>query len=211
MSLNYTQLVAAIESYVEDDFSADDIDTIIRQAEDRIYHTVELPALRKNSTGAFTASTPYLTVPVDWLASYSMAVITSTGRYQYLRDRDVNYIREAYPNPNQTGLPTCYAIFDATTLLVGPTPDQAYSVELHYFFRPESITTASTSWLGDNMERVLLAACRLEAYVFMKGEEDLINRYGLEFEDSLAGLKRLGEGKNRQDTYRVVQSRVPVR
>jgi hypothetical protein len=139
-----------------------------------------------------------------------MAAIDSDGNYEYLLNKDVNYIRAAYPNPNSTGLPTHYAYFDENSFILGPTPDQNYLIELHYFYYPESITTAGTTWLGDNFESALLYGSLLEAYTFMKGEQDVIAGYQNRYNEAMALLKQLGEGKNRQDQYRTQQIRVPV-
>ena len=227
--MNYQTLFQTIQAYVENDFpdtavidtsgtsttlaDTDQINTFIQQAEQRIFNSVQLPDLRKNVTGNFTASNKYLNVPSDWLATFSLAVIDNAGRYYYLLDKDVNFIRESYPNPSVEGLPQHYALFDDTTFVVGPTPDDSYNVELHYFYYPISITASvsGTSWLGDNFDSVLLYGSLLEAYTFMKGEGDVLATYQKRYDESLAMLKQLGEGKNRQDMYRTPQVRYPVR
>lgn len=219
--MNYTELTATIISYVENDFpdasdiggltSADQIATFVQQAEQRIFNRVQLLELRKNVTGTTTASNPYLSVPSDWLANYSLAVITPvTGVYTYLINKDVNFIRECFPAPTSTGTPSYYALFDQNSYLLGPTPDAAYSMELHYFYYPESIVTAGTSWLGDNFDSALLYGSLLEAYAFMKGESDVAATYQTRYDEALAMLKSLAEGKNRQDMYRTQQVRYPV-
>ncbi len=225
--MNYQQLFETIKGYVENDFpdtqwtnsagtgtvtltSTEQINTFIVNAEERIFNAVQLLDLRKNVTGNCTANNKYLSTPTDWLASYSMAVIDGDGNYEYLLNKDVNYIRAAFPNPTSTGLPTHYAYFDENSFILGPTPDQNYLVELHYFYYPESITTANTTWLGDNFESVLLYGSLLEAYTFMKGEADVIAGYQKRYDEAMALLKQLGEGKNRQDQYRTQQIRVPV-
>jgi hypothetical protein len=162
-------------------------------------------------TGNCTAGNKYLSVPSDWLANFSLAVIDGDGNYEYLLNKDVSYIRQAFPNPNDEGLPSHYAYFDENSYILGPTPDDNYEVELHYFYYPASITTASTSWLGDNFESVLLYGSLLEAYTFMKGEQDVIASYQKRYDEALNLLKQLGEGKNRQDMYRTEQVRYPVR
>lgn len=220
--MDYDTLVAAIKSYTENDFpattgsgdlpSADQIDIFIEQAEQRVYNTVQLLDLRKNVTGNASQGNKYLTVPSDWLANFSLAVIDpDTGGYEYLLNKDVNYIREAFPYPATTGKPTHYAMFDQNSYILGPTPDDDYEMELHYFYYPTSIVTAGTSWLGDNFSSVLLYGSLLEAYTFMKGEQDIIAQYQKRYDEALALLKELGEGKNRQDMYRTPQARYPVK
>ena len=220
--MNYATLSSTIQAYVENDFPASvgaggltatqQIDTFIKQAEQRIFNTVQLLELRKNVTGSTTANNKYLTVPTDWLSNFSVAVIhPTTGAYEYLLNKDVNFIRASFPIPTATGMPTHYAMFDQDSYILGPTPDQTYAIELHYFYYPESIVTASTSWLGDNFDSVLLYGALLEAYTFMKGEPDIIVGYQKRYDEALALLKELGEGKNRQDMYRTAQGRYPVR
>ena len=220
--MNYATLVETIQAYTENDFpdtagsggltSAQQTDTFIQQAEQRIYNNVQLLELRKNVTGNATATNKYLSVPTDWLANFSLAVIDPTsGAYEYLLNKDVNYIREAFPYPATTGKPTHYAMFDQNSYILGPTPDASYSMELHYFYYPQSIVTAGTSWLGDNFSSVLLYGSLLEAYTFMKGEADVLAQYQKRYDEALAQLKELGEGKNRQDMYRTQQIRYPVR
>lgn len=208
--MNYTQLVAEIQSYTENQFQVADINTFIEEAEQRVYNTVQLPALRKNVTGNVTANNKYLSSPSDWLATFSLAVIDADGNYTYLLDKDVNFIRSAYPQPTDTGLPIYYALFDQNTFILGPTPDAAYEMELHYFYYPASIVVAGTSWLGDNFDSVLLYGSLLEAYTYMKGEADVIAQYQKRYDEALALLKELGDGKNRRDAYRNGQVRVPV-
>ena len=216
--MNYTQLCADIQDYVENSFSADQLATFVQQAEQRIYNTVQLPDLRKNVTGITTADNKYLACPGDFLAPYSMAVVDATGNYNYLLNKDVNYIREAYPNPNDTAIPKYYAIFGPQstaekelTFILGPTPDTAYTVELHYFYYPESIVTAGQTWLGDNFDSALLWGSIVEAYYFLKGEPDLITGYQNRYQEALGLLKQLGDGKDRTDAYRDGQVRYPVR
>jgi hypothetical protein len=187
------------------------IPEFVQSAEERIYNTVQLPAIRKNQTGTITANNKYLTLPSDWLATFSLAVIDpTTGNYSYLLDKDVNFIRESYPNPSSTGQPQHSAIFDANTLILGPTPDQSYTAELHYYYYPVSIVDAGTSWLGDNFEMVLLYGTIREAYTYLKGEADLMAAYEAKYQEALALLKVLGDGKDRRDAYRSGQARVPV-
>jgi hypothetical protein len=211
--MNYAALVTMIQDYcgnAESSFVAN-IPTFVQLAEERIYNTVQIPAIRKNQTGTLTASNKYLTLPTDWLATFSLAVINPTSSAQtFLLNKDVNYIREAFPTPSDTGTPTHYAQFDYNTLILGPTPDLSYAVELHYYYYPESIVTASTSWLGDNFETVLLYGSLREAYQYMKGEEDITAQYDAKYQEALALLKQLGDGKDRQDAYRSGQVRVKV-
>ena len=190
--------------------SAEQINTFIKQAEQRIFNTVQLLDLRKSVTGNMTSGNKYLSVPSDWLANFSMAVIDSTGRYEYLLNKDVSFIRQSFPNPSATGTPTHYAYFDANSYILGPTPDANYAVELHYFYYPESIVEAGTSWLGDNFDSALLYGSLIEAYIFMKGEQDINVEYQKRYDNAMAILKQLGEGKNRQDMYRTPQTRLAV-
>jgi hypothetical protein len=217
--MNYTQLSDAIQAYTENpssDFVAQ-IPTFVQQAEQRIYNSVQFPSLRKNVTGTTTTSNKYLACPADFLAVYSMAVIDGVGAYEYLLNKDVNFIRQAYPTPTSLGLPRYYALFgpqsnnlDELTFLLGPTPDAEYTVELHYFYYPQSIVTANTSWLGDNFDSVLLYGSLVEAYTYMKGEADMLQLYNTKYMEALALAKRLGDGMERQDAYRSGQFRQPV-
>jgi len=213
--MNYTQLVDEIQSYTENTFQTVDINTFITQAEQRIYNSVQLPALRKNVTGSLTAANKYLAVPSDWLSTFSLAVINANNEYLYLLNKDVNFIRQSFPDTDADfyGQPQYYAVFDNSAFIVGPTPDASYAVELHYFYYPESITTtiSGTSWLGDNFSSVLLYGSLLEAYTYMKGEADVIAQYQKRYDDAMQLLIQLGDGKNRQDAYRSGQVRVPVR
>ena len=229
--MNYSTLFETIKGYVENDFPNQDwtspagnstvtltqkeqIDTFIQQAEQRIFNSVQLPVFRKNVVGNTTLNNKYLNVPTDWLATFSLAVIDPvTGAQTYLLQKDVEFIRECYPAPTATGTPKYYAIFDNTTFIVGPTPDDDYDMELHYFYYPQSIVNSAngTSWLGDNFDSVLLYGSLLEAYTFMKGEPDVIQNYTARYNEALMMLKQLGEGKDRQDTYRTLQTRIPVR
>lgn len=239
--MNYATLFETIKGYVENDFPGttwtdttgsgtvvftqkEQIDTFIMQAEQRIYNIIQFPSLRKNVTGLLTSGNQYLSAPSDFLAAYSLAVIdTVTGAYEFLLNKDVNFIREAYPIPTETGKPYCYALFGPTTtntnppvitnelsFLLGPTPNAAYEVELHYYYYPESIVTANTTWLSDNFDSVLLYGALLEAYTFMKGEADVIAQYQKRYDEALSLAKRLGDGLERRDAYRSGQTRVPV-
>jgi hypothetical protein len=215
--MDYASLVAAVESYCENTFDTTDINTMIRQAEQRIYSTVQLANLRKNQTGSLTTNNKYLAAPADFLSVYSLAVIDNAGNYNYLLNKDVNFIREAYPSPTSTSLPRHYAIFGPDsgdvrelTFLVGPTPNANYVVELHYFYYPESIVTANTTWLGDNFDSALFNGVMVEAIRYMKGEPDLVKLYQDMYLQSIALLKNLGDGKQRGDAYRDGQVRVQV-
>jgi hypothetical protein len=188
-----------------------DIPTFIQLAEERVYNSVQIPAIRKNQTGVMTATNKYLTLPTDWLATFSLSVIDPVTQAQvFLLDKDVNYIREAFPVPTDTGTPGYYAQFDQNTLILGPTPDVSYGVELHYYYYPTSIVSAGTSWVGNNFGEVLLYGALREAYLFMKGEQDIIGYYEQKYQEGMGLLKQLGDGKNRRDAYRNGQVRVPV-
>ena len=211
--MNYAQLVAEIQGYTENIFQTTDINTFITQAEQRIYNSVQLPALRKNVTGTLTTANKYLAIPTNWLSTFSLAVINANNEYLYLLNKDVNFIRQSFPDTDSDyyGQPQYYAVFDNAAFIVGPTPDASYNVELHYFYYPESITTAGTSWIGDNFSSTLLYGSLLEAYTYMKGEQDVINQYQKRYDEAMILLKQLGDGKDRQDAYRSGQVRYPVR
>jgi hypothetical protein len=210
--MNYAQLTQAIIDYSESDEQAfvANIPLFVQQCEERVYNAVQIPAIRKNQTGNFTQSDKYLALPPDYLASFSMAVILPDGSQEFLIDKDVNFIRQAYPNPNDEGVPRYYAQFEPYTYIIGPTPDDNYQVELHYYYYPESIVTAGTSWLGDNFETVLLYGSLREAVIFQKGEQDMVTYYEQKYQESLALLKDLGDGKDRRSAYRDGQLRLPV-
>jgi hypothetical protein len=220
--MNYAALSANIQAYTENteaSFIAN-IPVFVQQAEQRIYNSVQFPSLRKNVTGATTSGNKYLACPSDFLAVYSMAVVDgtlATGEYEYLLNKDVNFIRQAYPNANATGIPKYYALFGAQTndvnelsFILGPTPDAVYPVELHYYYYPQSIVTASTTWLGDNFDSVLLYGSLVEAYTYMKGETDMMGLYNQKYQEALGLAKRLGDGMERQDAYRSGQYRQKV-
>ena len=219
--MNYTELTASIKAYCENDFpqavgaggltSAEQIARFVQQAEQRIYNSIQFPALRKNVTGNATLNNKYLATPVDWLATFSLARINADGSYEYLLNKDVNFIREAFPFPAVSGAPTHYAIFDENTFILGPTPDASYSMELHYFYYPQSIVTAGTSWLGDNLDSLLFYGSLLEAAAFMKSEPDTVKNYMERYNEAFMMGKQLGEGKDRQDMYRTPQVRYPVK
>jgi hypothetical protein len=210
--MNYAQLTSLIQEYcqsTETSFVAN-IPNFVQYAEERIYNTVQLPALRQNSTASTTLGNQYMALPSDWLATYSLAVVDGSGDYQFLLNKDVNFIRQSYPSASSTGLPQYYAIWDDNTMLLGPTPDAAYTLELHYYYYPPSIVDAGTSWVGDNFENVLLYGALREAYTYLKGEADIIAEYDKKYMEGMAQLKRLGDGMERQDAYRSGQVRIPV-
>jgi len=239
--MTYQELFQTIKGYCENDFpntlfgnqtatdtnftSRQQVDTFITQAEQRIYNSVQFPSIRKNVTGITTPNNSYLSTPGDFLAVYSLAVILPTGDYEYLLNKDVNYIRAAYPKPSDTGAPRYYALFGPTTtnapepvitnelsLILGPTPNAEYDVQLHYYYYPESITVASSgrTWLGDNFSSALLYGALMEAYTFMKGEPDVIANYNKRYEEAMILAKRLGDGMERRDAYRSGQVRMTV-
>jgi hypothetical protein len=238
--MNYSTLFMTIKGYLENDFpdvifadkdasttssaatytSVEQVNTFITQAEQRIYNTIQFPSLRKNVTGVTTASNKYLSCPSDFLASYSMAVVApTTGAYSFLLNKDVNFIRESFPIPTDTGTPGYYALFGPNSndeaelsFMLGPTPDASYTIELHYFYYPQTITTTTsgTTWLGDNLDSLLLYGSLVEGYTFMKGEADVIAFYEKKYQDALQLGKRLGDGLERQDAYRSGQARVNV-
>jgi hypothetical protein len=220
--VTYVELVAEIQNYTQNYETSfvDTIPTFVTQAEERIYNSVQIPSLRKNVTGGVTAGNKYLSCPTDYLSTFSLAVIDADGNYEYLLNKDVNYIRAAYPNPTDEGLPKYYALFGPTVIssittdelsfILGPTPDDAYDVELHYYYYPQSITTAGTSWLGDNYSPVLLYGSLREAYLYMKGEQDIITYYEKMYQEAMSQLNRLGTGLERGDAYRDGQAKIKV-
>jgi len=211
--MNYATLTTLIQQYCEStetSFVAN-IPTFVQLAEERVYNTVQIPAIRRNQIGTLSTGNKYLTLPSDWLATFSLATIApGTGVQEFLLDKDVNFIRQSYPSPSDTGMPKYYAIFDDNTLILGPTPDTAYQVEMHYYYYPESIVTAGTTWLGDRFENVLLYGSIREAYTYLKGEADLMQYYEQKYQEAMQQLARLGDGLNRRDSYRSGQVRIPV-
>lgn len=216
--MNYTELCTNIQDICETTFTAEQLAMFTQQAEQKIYNTVQLANLRRNVTGNLTADNKYLSAPTDFLSVYSIAVVDPNGNYVYLLNKDVNFIREAYPNQTDTGLPKHYAIFgprsdyeNELTFLLGPTPNAAYTAELHYYYYPESIVVSGETWLGGNFDTALLNGALVEAIRFMKGEDDLVKLYQSMYTDALVLLKNLGDGKQRMDAYRDGQVRVQVR
>jgi hypothetical protein len=233
--MDYQTLSAQIQAFTENTFpstgtwdnqlvsSKDQLDQFIKNAEERIYNTIQFPSLRKNVTGQVTQGNKYLSTPADFLSVYSLAAIDATGRYEFLINKDVNFIRAAYPSPASVGMPKYYAMFGPTTtndpipvitnelsLILGPTPDESYDVELHYFYYPESIVTAGITWLSENFETVLLYGSLVEASIFMKADTDTLAVYQAKYADALAQAKRLGDGLQREDAYRSGQFKQPV-
>jgi hypothetical protein len=209
--MNYTELTALVKEYLEVDeatFNAN-IDQFVKQAEEEIYRAVQLKDLRKNSTASLVDGSQYLGLPSDYLSSYSLAV-SNAGEYSYLLHKDVNFIREAYPNATTEGLPKFYAEFDDDTIILGPTPDSAYTVELHYYYRPTSIVDANTSWVGTNAENALLFGTLLQAYIFLKGDQDVMAMYQAKYDTAIRDLTILQEGRNAKDTYRKPNRRMDI-
>lgn len=219
MSLTYAQLSEAIQNYTEVNESTfvDNIPNFIKNTETLVNNTVQLPAFRKNVTGETTIDFPYIDLPTDFLSVFSLAVtgydiagvITQTP-YTYLLQKDVNFIREAYPVATTGGAPKYYSIFSNTALLVGPTPDKCYTLEMHYYAYPESIVTAGTSWLGDNFSSVLLWGSLVEASIYLKSEQDMVTYYQTKYDEAMNLLKQLGDGRDREDNFRTVQVRQQV-
>lgn len=237
--MTYNELFIAVKNYLQNDFptntwtnvagtgtttsdGTEQINLFITQAEERIYNSVQIPPLRKNVTGVTTSGNKYLSCPSDFMSVFSMAVIDGDGNYEYLLNKDVNFIRAAYPNPSDQDIPKYYALFgptvvtsvitDELSFILGPTPDDAYDVELHYYAYPESITVAADgrTWLGDNYSPVLLYGTMLEAYVFLKGETDMMAVYKGKYDEAFAQLNRLGTGLERGDAYRDGQAKIKV-
>jgi hypothetical protein len=215
--MNYVELCVNIQDVCENTFSAEQLALFTKQAEQRIYNTVQLANLRKNVTGNISLNNKYLSAPTDFLSVYSLAIVDSNGDYKYLLNKDVNFIRQAYPNQSAVGVPKHYAIFgprsdfeNELTFIVGPTPNSSYTAELHYYYYPESIVTAGETWLGDNFDSALLNGALVEAIRFMKGEPDLVKLYQELYLQAIALLKNLGDGKQRMDAYRDGQVRIQV-
>jgi hypothetical protein len=208
--MNYTELKTNIQDICEMTFTADQLAMFTDQAEQKIYNSVQIPALRRNQTGALTNANSYLALPPDFLYAYSLAILDGSGVYTYLLNKDVNFIREAYPDPATTGVPAHYALFSDSAFIIGPTPNSSYTVELHYGYYPTSIVTANTTWLGDNFDSALLNGALIEAIRFMKGEQDIIANYEKLYLQSIGLLKNLTDGKLQEDTYRSGQYRQSV-
>ena len=208
--MDYTQLKVDIQDICETTFTDAQLAMFTEQAEQKIYNSVQIPALRKNVTGGLTANNTYLDIPSDFLWSYSLAVVDGDGNYSFLINKDVNFIREAYPKVTSIGLPVHYAYFNDDAFIVGPTPDSAYAVELHYGYYPASIVTAGTTWLGDEFDSALLNGALIEAIRFLKGEPDMVAMYERLYVQAIGLLKNLGDGKLREDAFRSGQYKVAV-
>jgi hypothetical protein len=223
--MNYAELRQKIIDFAESEepLFIENIDDFVRAAEEKIYNSVQIAYLRKNVTGFVSPSNKYLAAPSDFLSVYSMAVVNEDGDYEYLLNKDANFIREMYPASGGTGKPRYYSIFgpmttgnvppeltDELSFLLGPTPDTNYLIELHYFFYPESIVTAGTTWLGDNFDTALFYGAMREASIFQRMEPDVVANYEQKYNEAMTLLKQLGDGKQRQDAYRSGQIRYPV-
>ena len=211
--MNYTELVAAIKSYTENEYTTADVNTFIKNAEQRIFNSVQIPDLRKGVSGTMTSGNKYFSLPSDWLSTFSVSVINSSNEHAFLMNKDVNFIREAFPDTDSTffGKPEYYGIFDDNTMLLGPTPDVSYSAELHYYYYPQTIVAAGNTWLGDNFDTALFYGSLLEAAAFMKEDAETVTQYTARYSEAMQLLKNLGDGKNRRDAYRSGQERIPVR
>lgn len=209
--MNYSELAQQITDYLESNETSlvQNIPTFVRSVEQKVFNATQLPVVRSNVTGSLTASSPFLSTPLDYLSVFSLA-LNIPGNHQYLLNKDVNFLREAHPDQSDTGVPRFYAQFDDDTLIIAPTPDQAYPMQLHYFRYPDSIVDTGTSWLGDNFSTVLLYGALVEANMYLKGDAELQQTYERRFQESLMLLKQLSDGKLRRDVYRSGQTRVPV-
>lgn len=207
-----TNLWQMVQDYTENTESSfvSYIPVFVQTAEERIFNTVQIPDLRKAATGTLTTNNQFLTLPSDWLGTFSLQIVYPGSVGTFLLNKDAEYMREAFPDPTVTGQPSHYGQYDQNTLVVGPTPDQNYPVQLAYYYYPASIVTAGTSWLGSNMQNVLLYGTLREAYIYLKGEDDMVAQYEQKYQEGIALLKALGEGKNRRDVFRSGQNRVPV-
>lgn len=208
--MNYTELKQAIIDFTEstDPTFEANIPIFVEDTERRIYNSVLIPVLRKNVTGNTTANNKYLACPVDFLAPYELAIISPTDNsYSYALQKDVSFVRQNYPLATYTGVPQYYAQFDDNTFILAPTPGLDYNVELHYYYYPQSIVTAGTSWVGDNFPMCLLYGALCEANMFLKGEADLQQNYEKLFGDNMGLLKNYADGRTRNDNYRAAQPR----
>ena len=208
--MNYTEITNAIKEYTDNTETTfvNNIPNFVRQTEERIYRSILIPELRRNVTTSLTTSNRFLAKPTDFLAVFSIAVVDGSSNYSFLLPKDVNFIREAYPATGTTGLPVYYSQFDGDNFLLAPTPDSTYTVQLHYYYDPPSIVTSSTSWLGDNAESTLLYGSLVEAATFMKGEPDIVGFYKTRYDEALADLQQLADGRNKRDSYRNGEPRI---
>ena len=206
MSYTYAQLKTAIQDFAENTETSfvTHLPDFIRAAEDRIFKLVDLEVFRKNATSNLTSSDPYLSVPSDYLSSFSMSITRDSAK-EFLLQKDVNYLQEYSPNPATTGVPKYYAFFDIDNFILAPTPDSNYAVELHYYYRPASLTAGAdggTTWLSENAPNALLYGSLVEAYIYMKGEQDVLGMYEKQFQEALSRIKDLAEARENSDAYR---------
>ena len=213
MSFTLTTLTSSIQEWTQNDESTfvAEIPFFIKNAEERIFKVVDLDYFRKNVTGTMTSGNKFLEKPSDYLSTFSLSYVDSSSQNVFLLQKDVNFIQEFTPNPSTTGSPTFYYSFDVDTFIVAPTPDTSYAVELHYYYRPASLTTvdSETTWISTNAPDALLYACLVEAYTFMKGENDLIQLYTARFTEAMSRLKIYGEAQENTDAYREGLVRIP--
>ena len=207
MSFTYDQLKTAIQDYTENDESSfvTNLPLFIRIAEERILKNVQLSMFRKNATASTTASNKYLACPGDFLAPFSLSLAGSDGDKFFIDFKDPSFLQTYTPDSTTTGSPRYYAVFDVDNFILAPTPNTTFTAELHYFYRPASLTAGSgsgTTWLSENAEMAMLYGALIEAYIYMKGEQDVMAMYNKRFEDSLIGIKMLGEAKETTDEYR---------
>ena len=206
MSFTLTTLKQSIQDWTQNSETTfvNELDFIIKNAEERIFKTVDLDYFRKNVTGSMSSGNQFLQKPSDYLASFSLSFVNASSENVFLLQKDVNFIQEYNPNPATTGSPKYYASYDVDNYIVAPTPDSNYTVELHYFYRPASITTddSGTTWISENASDALLYACLVEAYTFMKGEADMLQLYTQRYGEAISRLKVYGEGQENSDAYR---------
>ena len=205
MSFTHTTLKTAIQDWTENSETTfvNNLDVFIKNAEERVLKLIDLDYFRKNVTASLTNGGQYLNVPADYLSSFSLSFTKANGDKEFLMLKDVNFLQEFHPDPSDTGTPKYYSLFDVNNFLIAPTPDSNYVCELHYFYRPNSITgSTGTSWLGDNAPNTLLYGSLVEAYTFMKGEADMLQLYESRFAEAIARMKNYGEGLENTDAYR---------
>jgi len=206
MSYTYAQLKTAIQDYTENTETSfvTNLPTFIKNAEQRIFKLVDLEVFRKNATSTLSQNDPYLSVPTDYLASFSLSITNSSSK-EFLLQKDVNFLQEFHPNSSSTGTPKYYAFFDIDNFIMAPTPDSNYAVELHYYYLPASLTAGADSgltWLSDNAPNALLYGSLVEAYTYMKGEQDMLTMYEKQFTEALTRIKDLAEARENSDAYR---------
>ena len=213
MSFTLTTLTASVQEWTQNDESTfvAEIPFFIKNAEERIFKVVDLEYFRKNATGVMTSGNNFLQKPSDWLANFSLSFVNSSSENVFLLQKDVNYLQEFHPNPSSTGTPRFYASFDVNNFIVAPTPNSNFTVEVHYYYRPASLTTddSGSTWISTNAPDALLYATLIEAYTFMKGENDLLQLYTARFTEAISRLKIYAEAKENTDAYREGLVRVP--